>query len=303
MRLVTYTRDGGAPTLGALTDGDTRVVELSTGDPRLASMLALMAAGGEGLELAREAADRADRSHAAADAHLLAPIPVPAQIRDFLCFEEHLRNSFAIASKATGLRFDVPEVWYRQPIYYKGNRFSCIGTETDIAWPAFAEHMDYELELACWIGRGGADIAAADAGEHIFGYSIFNDVTARDAQLLEAPGQLGPAKGKDFDTGNIIGPCIVTADEVDADNLTMVARINGEEVSRGSSSTMHWKFADVIAHVSRSETLHPGEMLGSGTVGGGCAFERGERLAPGDVIELEVEGIGVLRNRIVREGA
>ena len=114
-------------------------------------------------------------------------------------------------------------------------------------------------------------------------------------------GGLGPAKGKDFDTGNIIGPCIVTKDEIDPYNLTMIARVNGEEWSRGSSSTIHWTFEDLIAHVSRSETLHPGEFFGSGTVGGGCGLEQEKYLSPGDVIELEVEGIGILRNRIIKQ--
>jgi 2-keto-4-pentenoate hydratase/2-oxohepta-3-ene-1,7-dioic acid hydratase in catechol pathway len=318
MRLVTFTRQGGPATLGALADGDATVIDLGNArgaGPALASMRDLMAAGPEGLDHAREVCAQAQVRLTRDEVRLVAPVPVPAQIRDFLCFEEHMLNSFAAARAmvvaATGVppdadleaRFQIPPVWYQQPIYYKGNRFSCIGPDADIVWPAYAEHLDYELEIGCWIGQGGRDIPAADAAGHVFGYSVFNDMTARDAQMTEMSGQLGPAKGKDFDTGNVIGPCIVTSDEIDIGDLTMVARINGEEVSRGSSGAMHWTFPDVIEHVSRCETLHPGEMLGSGTVGGGCAFERGERLAPGDVIELEVEGIGVLRNRVVREQA
>jgi 2-keto-4-pentenoate hydratase/2-oxohepta-3-ene-1,7-dioic acid hydratase in catechol pathway len=127
-------------------------------------------------------------------------------------------------------------------------------------------------------------------------------VSARDAQATEMEGQLGPAKGKDFDTGNVLGPWLVTADEIgDPYDLTMVARVNGEEWSRGHSGTMHHRFEDIIAFVSRSETLHPGEILGSGTVGGGCGLELGRFLDPGDVVELEVERIGVLRNRIIKE--
>jgi 2-keto-4-pentenoate hydratase/2-oxohepta-3-ene-1,7-dioic acid hydratase in catechol pathway len=196
--------------------------------------------------------------------------------------------------------FAVPEVWYRQPIYYKGNRFSCSGHGDDIPWPAFASLLDFELEFGAWIGKPGKDIAREDAREHIFGYSVFDDFTARDAQLAEMPGQLGPAKSKDFDGANAIGPCIVTADAIDPYALAMIVRVNGEELSRGSSSTMHWRFEDVIAHASASETLHPGEFLGSGTVGNGCGLELGRFLEPGDVVELEVEGIGVLRNRLVK---
>jgi 2-keto-4-pentenoate hydratase/2-oxohepta-3-ene-1,7-dioic acid hydratase in catechol pathway len=306
MRLVTFTDGGGAgPRLGALGDGDRRVVDLSaSGEPDLASMQALIDAGPDGLAAARAAAD-GGASVAVGDVTLLAPVPVPAQIRDCLCFEEHLANCYKILRQRNDApvddpRFQVPAVFYQQPIYYKANRFACIGTGADIEWPRYGELLDYELEMACWIGRRGRDIAAEDADDFIFGYSVFNDVSARDAQLVESPGGLGPAKGKDFDTANVLGPCIVTADELDVSDLAMVTRINGEEVARGTSASRTWTFPQVIAHISQSETLHPGEVLGSGTVGWGCGFERGVFLAPGDLIELEIEGIGVLRNRIVK---
>ena len=149
------------------------------------------------------------------------------------------------------------------------------------------------------IGQGGRDIATADADKHIFGYTIFNDLTARDLQFREMQGPLGPAKGKDFDCANVLGPVIVTADSIDAAHLSMNARVNGELWSTGSSSSMHWSFAEMIAHVSRSETLHAGEVLASGTVGGGCGLELGRFLKHDDVIELEVQGIGRLSSRIV----
>jgi 2-keto-4-pentenoate hydratase/2-oxohepta-3-ene-1,7-dioic acid hydratase in catechol pathway len=164
--------------------------------------------------------------------------------------------------------------------------------------------LDYELEFGVFIGKGGVNIPAEKARNNIFGYTIFNDVSARDAQSREMEGQLGPAKGKDFDTGNVMGPCLVTADEIpDPRALTMVARINGEEWTRASSATMHWTFEQIIEFVSRDETLYPGEFLGSGTVGGGCGLELDRWLAPGDLIELEVERIGTLRNRIVKPAA
>ncbi len=235
---------------------------------------------------------------------LLAPIPVPPQIRDFLAFEEHLKGAFAMAERLTGRHMDIPAVWYEQPLYYKANRFSVDGPGADVRWSAHAQLLDYELELAGVINTGGVDIAREDAAAHIFGYTIFNDVSSRDTQAREMEGQLGPAKGKDFDTGNVFGPWIVTADEVgDPYDLTMVARVNGEEWSRGHSGTMHHRFEDIIAFVSQSETLHPGEILGSGTVGGGCGLELGRFLDPADVVELEVEGIGVLRNRIIKENS
>jgi 2-keto-4-pentenoate hydratase/2-oxohepta-3-ene-1,7-dioic acid hydratase in catechol pathway len=161
--------------------------------------------------------------------------------------------------------------------------------------------LDYELELGIFIGRTGKDIARGEAASHIFGYTVYNDVSARDAQADEMAGMLGPAKGKDFDTGNVIGPCIVTADEIgDPYALEMVARVNGEEWSRGNSRTMKHRFEDIIAHVSASETLHAGEFIGSGTVGNGCGFELGRYPQAGDVVELEIERIGTIRNRFVR---
>ena len=220
-----------------------------------------------------------------------------------------LKKAIAEAEETASIRPDdvsrgavePPKVWYEQPIYYKANRFSVVGHEATVRWPAYSNLLDYELELACVIGRRGVDIERDDALAHVFGWTIFNDVSARDAQGTEMAGSLGPAKGKDFDTGNVFGPWVVTADEIgDPHDLTMVARVNGEEWSRGSSSTMHHRFEDIIAWVSRSETLHAGEILGSGTVGTGCGLEQGRFLKPDDVVELEVEGIGVLRNRVVK---
>ncbi len=312
MKLATIHGSEGRERVAVVLDGGRRLLDLDSahervrGDasPVLGSMLALIEGGEPALELARQLVEAApeeamvDRSAVT----LLAPIPVPPQIRDFLAFEEHLKGAFAMAERLTGRHMDIPAVWYQQPIYYKANRFSVVGPDADVHWPGYAQLLDYELELACVIGRRGADIAPEEAAAHIFGFTIFNDVSARDTQAIEMEGQLGPAKGKDFDTGNVLGPWIVTADEIgDPYDLTMVARVDGEERSRGNSGTMHHRFEGIIAFVSRSETLHPGEILGSGTVGGGCGLELGRFLNAGDVVELEVERIGVLRNRITRE--
>ena len=157
---------------------------------------------------------------ASGDVRLKAPLPRPVQMRDFLCFEEHLKNSFARAIdvaaagaadpvkaraelEASG-RFTIPPVWYEIPIYYKCNRMSVIGPDEDVVWPRYSYALDYELELAAVIGKRGVDIPRDRAREHIFGYTIFNDVSARDYQMREMAGSLGPAKGKDFDTGNIL---------------------------------------------------------------------------------------------------
>jgi len=196
-------------------------------------------------------------------------------------------------------KFAVPEVWYRQPIYYKCNRFAVCGPGTEVVWPRYSKLMDYELELAAVIGTGGRDIPRERALEHVFGYTIFNDFSARDAQMIEGQGMLGPAKGKDFDNANVLGPWLVTADEIgDPYSLEMVVRVNGQERGRGNSASMYWKFEDAIAHVSRDETLYPGEVIGSGTVGNGCGLESLQFLADGDEVELEIDRIGCLRNRV-----
>jgi 2-keto-4-pentenoate hydratase/2-oxohepta-3-ene-1,7-dioic acid hydratase in catechol pathway len=246
---------------------------------------------------------------------LLAPVPRPRSIRDCLAFEQHLvratrtvvkwRSPLAARIDAWVERrrgralFGAPKVWYERPIYYKGNPHSVVGHEAEVIWPSFTEKLDYELEFGVFIGRGGRDIPVERAAEHIAGYTIFNDFSARDVQLRELPGRLGPAKSKDFDTGNVLGPYLVTPDEVpDPYALTMRARVNGEEWSHGSSRDMHFTFEEIIAYISRDETLHPGEFIGSGTVPSGCGLELDRWLSPSDVVELEVENLGVLRNRV-----
>lgn len=321
MKLVTFETRGGARHIGALNADGTTIVDFTAADPRpeMADMLALIDGGPAALDRARQLARDADYVIALDKVKLLAPVPVPRQMRDCLVFEKHLvqarqqrfreQNAGANdlqakldAATAAG-QFKPPPVWYSQPIYYKGNRFSVIGTGTEIEWPNYADLLDYELEFGIVLGRTGKNIKRDDARSHIFGFTIFNDVSARDAQAAEMAGMLGPAKGKDFDTGNVMGPCLVTADEIpDPYNLTMVARINGEEWSRGNSGSMQHKFEDILAFISQSETLQAGEFFGSGTVGGGCGLELGRFLKSGDVIELEVEKIGVLKNRIVKRG-
>jgi 2-keto-4-pentenoate hydratase/2-oxohepta-3-ene-1,7-dioic acid hydratase in catechol pathway len=190
------------------------------------------------------------------------------------------------------------EIFKLRPIYYKANRMAVTGPDTDVHWPAYSQLMDYELEMACVIGKAGRDIPREDARAHIFGFTIFNDFSARDTQGPEMESGLGPSKSKDFDGANALGPWIVTIDEFYPDNAAMTVRVNGEVRSVGNCGSMTVKFEDLIAFISTSETLHAGEILGSGTVGGGCGLEAGKLLADGDGIELEIEGIGVLRNRV-----
>ncbi|HEX8400801.1 MAG TPA: fumarylacetoacetate hydrolase family protein [Allosphingosinicella sp.] len=309
MRLLTFLGVAGER-LGALA-ADGGIVDLAARRtlPAFASMQALIEGGTDALAAARQVVAEAQETIDPTGVRWLSPLPRPTQMRDFLVFEEHMRMAGWQGAKlraswggppAPAAPPAVPPIWFEQPIYYKGNRFAVTGSGADIPWPAGSNVIDYELELACVIGRGGRDIAAANVPNHIFGYTIFNDLTARDWQFKEMQGPLGPAKGKDFDGANILGPVIVTADEFDGfPALDMRAFVNGELWSAGNSRSMHWSWGDIIQHVSRSETLHPGEVLGSGTVGGGCGLELGRFLADGDVIALEIDGIGRIENRIV----
>lgn len=314
MKLITFLVDGRGR-LGVLhSDGALDLAAahaLLRGNPP--GCLRDMQAFIDGGEPARELADellRASPTEALIGRdriRLRAPLPVPVQVRDFMCFEQHVVQAFRAAAEmraqASGkpIRgFEVPRVWYERPVYYKANRFAVSGPEDTVSWPPYSRRMDYELELAAVIGKKGRDIAASDAGDYIFGYTIFNDFSARDTQAAEMAARLGPAKGKDFDGANAFGPCIVTADELnDVYALEMLARVNGQEWSRGNSRDMYWRFEDLIAYVSQSETIYPGEIFGSGTVGSGCGLEHKRFLHDGDLVELEIQGIGILRNTVV----
>lgn len=221
----------------------------------------------------------------------LSPILRPGALLDFYTFEQHVKTCRA----KRGL--DVVPEWYEYPSYYNGNPRALKGHGARIFFPAKEDRRDYELELAVVIGRAGRNIPEEVAHEYIAGYTIMNDWSARSIQAKVMKIGLGPAKGKDFATS--LGPFLVTPDEVgDARNLTMKARINGEEWSHGNSGSSHYTFAQMIAFASEDMTLYPGDVLGSGTVGTGCGLELDRFLEPGDVVELEIEKLGVLQNKV-----
>lgn len=226
------------------------------------------------------------------EVRLRAPVPRPNSIRDCNCYLLHMER----ALRALGRPWDgtIP----RFPPYAKGNPQTVIGPEDPIIWPGFTEKLDFELELGFYIGKPGKDIPSEKVYEYVAGFTIFNDVSARDMQRQERSVY---GKAKDFDTSNVMGPCLVTPDEIDPQNVRMRARVNGELWAEGTTADMYISFPDLIAFLSQSETLHPGDFIASGTVPGGCGLELDRWLQPGDLIELEAEGIGVLRNRVVRE--
>jgi 2-keto-4-pentenoate hydratase/2-oxohepta-3-ene-1,7-dioic acid hydratase in catechol pathway len=306
MKLATFVSPEG-PAVGAVL-GES-IADLSREFP---SMLALIDGGDAALERARKALERAPR-RPLAGTKLLSPVPEPRQIRDFNNFEQHIRDApwgvaklrARLAGQPEPERSKVPavgEVTFKQPIFYISNRFNVVGHDADIEWPGYSEWLDFELEFGVFIGKRGKNIPKSRAADHIFGYAVFNDFSARDRQVREMEGWMGPTKGKSFDTGNAIGPWIVTRDEIpDAQRLAVSLQVNGEVWAKNTTAGMIHSFEDMVSFVSQDETLHPGEFFGSGTIGGCCGLESDRWLKDGDLVEAEVEGIGVLRNRVVRK--
>jgi 2-keto-4-pentenoate hydratase/2-oxohepta-3-ene-1,7-dioic acid hydratase in catechol pathway len=323
MILATFTRDGGPPRIGAVDRERGTLLDLQAAhmqargraDKALDSMLALIESGAEGLALARELGEQSDDgARCRLDAvRLLAPVPVPTQIREFSLFEQHVRDAPRASARVRARMAGLPipdqgptpargaEIFYRQPAFYIMNRFNVVGPEVDVEWPGFsASHFDYELEIGMYLGKRGKNIPREKAHEHIFGYTIFNDFSAREAQWREMETRLGPSKGKSFDTGNVNGPWIVTADEMgEIRDRAVEVRVNGEVWASTTTKGMLHSFEDIIAYTSKDETLQAGELFASGTVGGCCGMEIDRWIKVGDVVELEVAGIGKLRNRIV----
>ena len=329
MKLATF-RSGGHEKVGLVHSNDSRLFDLAaaadrTGksNPAFASMLALIDAGLAALDQASALFDTSGKDKTlsidVAGAEILAPIPEPRQMRDGMSFPLHIlqapRGQLKLAARAKNDMAELarieaeplgelPEVYRRQPIYYFTNRFSVRGTNTTVKWPRYSKVMDYELEFGIITKNKGANIPASKAKDHIFGFTIFNDFSARDAQRIEMEGRLGPAKGKSFDGGNVMGPWIVTPDEIgDPYKLKVEARVNGKMRSQGVTEGMLFSFEEIIAHVTKDETLMPGEFIGSGTVGNGCGVELGWFLEHGDTIELDVEKIGILKNKVERQDA
>ncbi len=274
MRFVTYASGDGAPRVGRL-DGQIVLDVGFDGD-----MVAFIEAGAP-----------SGTERRVLDARLLAPLQ-PLSFRDFLAFEGHLTNAYA------NLGRDVPAEWYQVPVFYRSVGSTVTGPDTVLTWPYYTEQLDHELELAAVIGRAGKDVMADDALDHVFGFTIWNDLSARDVQRLELPVGMGPAKSKEWDGSNVLGPCIVTTDEVDLATLELEVRVNGERWGGDRVSAMHYSFGDLIAYAAQEQTLLPGEVLGSGTATGGSGLELDRWLRPGDVIEMEAGPIGVLRNTV-----
>jgi 2-keto-4-pentenoate hydratase/2-oxohepta-3-ene-1,7-dioic acid hydratase in catechol pathway len=256
-------------------------------------MLEFLRNGPEAMDAAREvhgaaadlpeaAPDGARVAYDLAAVDLRAPLPRPNTIRDFSVFEAHGREK--------------PDAWYELPAYYKGNPDSVVDPGARVEWPGYSDRLDYELELAAVVGRACRDTDAADAETYLAGYTVFNDFSARDIQAREMEMGLGPGKGKDFANG--FGPYLVTTDAFDPGDARMVARVNGEVWSEGNAGDAHHSVGDMLEHAAMGQTVHPGDVLGTGTVGGGCGYDLDRWIDPGDTVELEIEGIGTLEHTV-----
>jgi fumarylacetoacetate (FAA) hydrolase len=261
-----FKRDVGAARPGRV-DGD-RVTELGAD-----SLIAVLASDAGVPEVG---------DHALADVRLSAPVPEPPSVRDFFAFEQHVATARAHRGS------EVPTEWYEIPVFYFSNPAAIYGPDDEVPYPQASEELDYELEVAAVIGTSG----------RIAGFTVMNDWSARDLQRKEVRVGLGPAKGKDFATS--LGPVLVTIDEFDGGAAEMVARVNGEERSRGNLRDLYHGWDAILERAALNTRLRPGDVIGSGTVGTGCILEAndGRWLRAGDVVELEVDGIGVLRNTV-----
>ncbi|WP_020606823.1 fumarylacetoacetate hydrolase family protein [Spirosoma spitsbergense] len=306
MKLVTFTDSTSKPRTGWLTDDATGVVDMHRiSDGALpADMLSFIDDHERYMALIQENNWQAmAATHLMANVVLLAPLPNPRSFRDYISFEQHLKN----ASSKFG--HQVAPEWYEMPIFYFTNHQAIYGPGQDIPRPVRETRMDYELEMGCIIGKAGKNIPADQADAYIFGYTIFNDFTARAIQGKEMKCNLGPAKGKDF--ANVIGPYIVTKDELEPTrdetgrfNVQMTSRINGQPICNGNFNTIHYTFGQMMERASENNVmLYPGDIIGSGTVGWGSLietnFDAHRPLEPGDVIELEIDGLGILKNQII----
>lgn len=306
MRLLSFqhSAEGSTWLWGALLPGELALVPLSKEDALPSDLITFLASPGTYLEAARRilASPSPAQVIQLDQVTLLPPLPRPTSLRDFYAFEQHVVTANANRGR------QVPPEWYEIPVFYFSNPFSGYGHNMNVPRPSYTLEMDYELEVAAVIGRAGRDIQPANAMNHIAGFMIFNDWSARDVQRQEMKVGLGPAKGKDF--ASSFGPWLVTPDELEpfstdrpgVYDLLMTARKNGLETARGNWKDIHYDFGQMLARASAAVSLYPGDIIGSGTVGTGCLLEttkgEGPWLQPGDVVELEIEQLGLLTNTI-----
>jgi 2-keto-4-pentenoate hydratase/2-oxohepta-3-ene-1,7-dioic acid hydratase in catechol pathway len=326
MKLASVIVDG-ATRLVALTANQRSVVDLAaaaralngkTAAAPFGDLLQLIEAGPKALDAARATLEAVEDQKLdgvtlpVKSLRFAAPL-TPPRMLCFSVYDQHLKQAFESVvtlkagkfvggmAKKLGL-IRIPKGFYRKPLYYKGNNLSVIGHDDDVLWPRWTRMLDYEMELGVVIGKRGKNLSANDAMDYVFGYTCFNDFSARDKMMEEIPwGGVGPVKGKDFDTGNAMGPWVVTADEIpDPYDLKIQVRVNGETRGESSTAGMSHPISKMIEVATDEEQIVPGEFFGTGAAANGCGIEQLRFLKPGDVVEVEIERIGVLRNRVVK---
>lgn len=323
MKLVTYLNEGNEQ-LGCYVDG--YLYDIETLHPDLPGTMSMflhywddvLPVAQRGELAIREGRITKERGMPAEDIKLLAPVPFPTSCRDGYAFRQH------VAAARRNRKVEMIPEFDQYPIFYFTNHHSIQGPGEVKCMPDHFEKLDFELECAIVICKQGRNVPAEEADDYIGGLMIMNDFSARRLQMEEMLLNLGPAKGKDFST--VIGPWLVTLDELEeyetdckeghigkSWNLEMTCTVNGVEVSRGNLRDMDWTFAEIIERASYGVDLYPGDVIGSGTVGTGCFLELNgtgklndpnyveQWLQPGDVVEMEIEGLGTLSNTMVKE--
>lgn len=304
-------RHGG--TIVDLTAGHARLLhdeqghtpETAAGTLLPTNMLAFLQRGDRAVETARNVSefvreadattspDGARLEYAVNEVTLHSPLPRPNTLRDCSVYEGHLLNTRDLEPGT------LPDAYYEYPVYYNGNPDVVVDPNSEVPWPTDEQRFDYELEIGAVIGTRGHDVSAEDADEYIAGFTIFNDFSARDLQLNTKPLMIGPGKSKDFVSG--LGPCLVTRDSIDPTDLAATTRVNGEIWAEGTTDGMYHSWGEIVEYVSAGTTIHPGDVIGSGTIEGGCGLGQDQWLNPGDTIELTVEGIGTLRHTLSKD--
>lgn len=296
MKLLTYKlKNSGNLSLGALI-GD-KVLNLATASKNKIpqDLLTFIELNENFTNLAKDICTKLEKNDLIplSNIDIKAPLIRPPSLKDFFAFEEHAKAGAKRRNET------LSDTWYEIPAYYKGNHREIYGPDDEIPWPYYTQKLDFECEIACVIGKEGKNIKIEEAQDYIFGYMIFNDFSARDIQKKEMILRMGPAKSKDF--ANAFGPYLVTKDEVNPKNdFLMKVRVNGELWTEGHFKDQYWGFDLMISHVSQEETIYPGDILGSGTFYKGCGLDLDRWIKPGDTIELEVNKLGVLKNKIGR---
>lgn len=293
MKFVTYSLiNSKDKSIGVILENNIYDIYLASKKSLPNNMISFIERGDSALNIVKDLIQLPDTKFLSPieECTLYAPILNPPSLKDAFAFEDHARAG----SERIGI--SLSEYWYELPVYYKGNHREILGPNDVIPWPFYTRKLDFECEIACVISKRGKNLSIEEAKNYIFGYMIFNDVSARDIQKKEMALRLGPAKSKDF--ANVFGPYLVTKDEIDLNTCNLSIKVNNEEWSTGSFKDQYWNFPTLISHISQEENIYPGDIIGSGTFYKGCGLDLNRWIQPGDTLELTISSLGTLTNTI-----